>query len=411
MFASISNRFNTFLLVLLVLMAASIIAMLATRLSAGPLDPPGPPSSTLPLVEPRIPISSLPYTISSGGSYYVTKDLSSTTGGITISTEYVVLDLNGFSLTGTAGFSGIDGASSSHQVTVRNGRVHFWGTGISLAGDDNEADDLVVSSNTVNGLLIGDRGVVRRARAVGNAGTGIGAFGAGDRISVFDSQADYNTGDGISATQGASRIEGNTVNFNAGHGINVTNDNVVIGNTLQSNNTLGTAGGSGIFVDGSRNRVDGNGVRVTVGGEGIYVTGGQNTVNDNLVAANGVDGIRSIADGNMITNNEVSKNTRYGMEISGSGNYIAGNTVDGNGTIPEVYFAGIYVSGTGNRIEGNHSANNNGSGFFMYGSGNAVFRNSAGGNPGGNYSVIPTNDLGPIGTAATATSPWANISN
>ncbi len=132
MFASISNRVNTFLLLLLVLMAAAIIAILATRSAAGPLDPPGPPSSTLPLVEPRTPISSLPYTISSPGSYYVTNALSSTTGGITITTNDVELDLNGFTLTGTAGLYGI--SSSFNQITIRNGRVHFWGIGISLAG-------------------------------------------------------------------------------------------------------------------------------------------------------------------------------------------------------------------------------------------------------------------------------------
>lgn len=361
MFATVSNRFNTFLLVLLVLMACAIIAMLATRSSAGPLDPPGPPSSTLPLVEPRIPISSLPYTISSGGSYYVTKDLSSTTGGITISTEYVVLDLNGFSLTGTAGFSGIDGASSSHQVTVRNGRVHFWGTGISLAGDDNEADDVVVSSNAVNGLLIGDRGVVRRARAVGNAGTGIGAFGAGDRISVFDSEADYNSGDGISAVQGASKIEGTTVLFNAGHGISVTGDSVVIGNTLQGNNSGGPAGEHGIYVGGNFNRIGGNSVRATASGDGIHVAGDGNYVNNNVGAANGS--------------------------------------------------VGIHVASTGdlNRIEGNYAAGNTSYGVSIEGWANTVFRNSSLTNGGVAYFIGGTTDMGPLQLAATATSPWANI--
>lgn len=47
MLASISNRFNTLLLMLLVLMGGAIIAILATRSSAGPLDPPGVPGSTM----------------------------------------------------------------------------------------------------------------------------------------------------------------------------------------------------------------------------------------------------------------------------------------------------------------------------------------------------------------------------
>ncbi len=53
----------------------------------------------LDVVEPRIPISSLPFTISAGGSYYLTKSLSGAQG-ITITATRVTLDLNGFSLTG-----------------------------------------------------------------------------------------------------------------------------------------------------------------------------------------------------------------------------------------------------------------------------------------------------------------------
>jgi parallel beta-helix repeat protein len=334
MFASISNRFNTFLLLLLVLMAAAIIAILATRSSAGPLDPPGPPSSTLPLVEPRTPISYLPYVITSPGSYYLTGDLSSTIGGIWIWSDYVELDLNGFSLTGTAGINGINSPGLYNQITVKNGRVHGWQTGISLNGDDNEVDDVVVSSSAADGLLIGDRGVVRSVRAVANTVKGIAAYGSGDRISVFDSEADYNGGDGINATQGASRVERNTALANAGHGINVTNDSVVIGNTLQSNT-----------------------------GDGIYVAGDGNTVNNNLAA--------------------------------------------GNGSV------GIYAATTshGNRIEDNHAANNTTYGFWIAGSGSTVFRNSARGNPTANYYVAATNDMGPLGKAEVATSPWANIAN
>jgi Protein of unknown function (DUF1566) len=45
--ATVFNRVNTLLLVLLVLMAAGIIALLAQRASAGPLDPPAAPGSTM----------------------------------------------------------------------------------------------------------------------------------------------------------------------------------------------------------------------------------------------------------------------------------------------------------------------------------------------------------------------------
>jgi hypothetical protein len=45
--ATVFNRVNTLLLVLLVLMAGAIIALLASRASAGPLDPPGALGSTM----------------------------------------------------------------------------------------------------------------------------------------------------------------------------------------------------------------------------------------------------------------------------------------------------------------------------------------------------------------------------
>jgi hypothetical protein len=47
MLTTVSNRVNTLLLVLLVLMAGAIIAILATRANGGSLDPPGPPASTM----------------------------------------------------------------------------------------------------------------------------------------------------------------------------------------------------------------------------------------------------------------------------------------------------------------------------------------------------------------------------
>jgi hypothetical protein len=47
MLGSLSRRINTFLLALVVMMAAAIIGILATRAGAGSLDPPGAPASTM----------------------------------------------------------------------------------------------------------------------------------------------------------------------------------------------------------------------------------------------------------------------------------------------------------------------------------------------------------------------------
>ena len=75
-------------------------------LAQGSLTPPGAPAATmktLAQIEPRTPISAAPFTISVPGSYYLTTNLTVTTGNaITIATNGVTLDLGGFTIASTA---------------------------------------------------------------------------------------------------------------------------------------------------------------------------------------------------------------------------------------------------------------------------------------------------------------------
>src|SRR5436190_21494060 len=71
----------------------------------GGLAPPGAPAptmKTLQQIEPRTPISSLPFNILTSGSYYVMTNLTGVSGsdGITVFVSGVTIDLGGFSLTG-----------------------------------------------------------------------------------------------------------------------------------------------------------------------------------------------------------------------------------------------------------------------------------------------------------------------
>src|SRR5262245_13623036 len=116
-------------------LALSAILLCAVPSRAGNLEPPGPPAptmKTLQQVEPRIPISSLPFTISQSGSYYLTGNLTGVSGqiGIRITAPTASLDLAGFTLQGVPGsFDGINLQTddlSSPVFDIRNGTITGW---------------------------------------------------------------------------------------------------------------------------------------------------------------------------------------------------------------------------------------------------------------------------------------------
>ena len=105
----------------------------------------------------------------------------------------------------------------------------------------------------------------------------------------------------------------------------------------------------------------------------------------------------------------VSGNTGYGFYSQSPDWNIINNTCISNQSIA------ITINGSNNRIEGNYVVTTNGvPGIDVTGAeyiNNVVVRNVVIGDGSGNYSNPGNNDFGPIGTAATATSPWANISH
>src|SRR5262245_11395448 len=102
----------------------------STAFAQGSLTPPGAPApmmKTLAQIEPRTPISSAPFTISQPGSYYLTRNITVSSGNaITIATNGVTLDLNGFTIRSTAG-SATNAAillnSGLRNVAIANGFI------------------------------------------------------------------------------------------------------------------------------------------------------------------------------------------------------------------------------------------------------------------------------------------------
>jgi nitrous oxidase accessory protein NosD len=170
--ATVWTRINA-LLLLLVLLA--VVGLLAERAAGGPLDPPGAPGSTDSVQLPGTPISSVPYTISEPGHYYLTRDLSFSGGtAITVAQDNVSLDLGGFTLSGTGG-NGIAYSGVRSDIAIENGTVRGFEYGIDLSTSlrvtlrnltviDNDSgirvgaggalSELIVRENTQNGIEI-----------------------------------------------------------------------------------------------------------------------------------------------------------------------------------------------------------------------------------------------------------------
>jgi hypothetical protein len=359
---------------------ASVLVLAPLAALAGPLDPPaGPISSTLkPLteVEPRLALNQV-YTggdfdsvfkITQPGSYYLAADLNGVAGkfGIEVSLVApgaVTIDLNGFSVRGVTGaLSGITNTGFA-VLHVRNGTVSGW-PGIGVDGAQT-ADRLTVVGNGTAGIYAEAAAIVTHSIVAGNGANGGYGIDAGPGSIVSDCVVQFNGGA-------------------AGGGGIAAGDNSSVRRCIVTGNatTLTGAAGYGIEIgydaDVSECRVDNN------GSSGAAASGGV-----------------SAGDGTSVTSCRLYGNIGVGIRSGGEG-IIAGNAVGGS-TGP-----GITIAGNRARVEGNHLFSNT-SGLRVEGTGCTIVRNSVkGATP---YSIASGNDTGPVGTAASATSPWANIAN
>ncbi len=131
-------------------------------------------------------ITSLPYTISNSGFYFLGKDLSTTGSGITVNTDNVTIDLMGFNMAGndTAGHYGII-ISGRNNVEIRNGTVRDFDGGIYSVtyAQSCRIINIRAISNVGSGIkLVGDNHLVRNCHASNNSGSGIWQSGSGAMI-------------------------------------------------------------------------------------------------------------------------------------------------------------------------------------------------------------------------------------
>lgn len=272
---------------------------------AGSLTPPGPPAPTmkaLDVVEPRFPISSLPFTITTAGSYYLTRNLtmSGSGNGITFGVGPTTIDLNGFTLDGNgSGNFGIL-ATAIASLEVRNGTVANWSVGISGSSGSTVLDRVTAQGCLLDGASIGDATVTdslflfngRRGLAVSGVGivTGSRAGGNGDWGMVLSGPRGlideciidgngYSTASGGAYVNDAGAIRHSSICNNTGPGISAQARTVVAENNVYFNS------GDGIFLGAGDSRVESNQVTGS-SGYGVHATVGNNTVIKNSARSN-----------------------------------------------------------------------------------------------------------------------------
>lgn len=354
-----------------VLLMSCLIASQMKTYAQGSLTPPGAPSSvmkTLDQIQPRTPISSVPYTITEPGSYYLTGNLTSTNHGIIIQANNVTLDLMGFTLAGDRGadeygvFLDGSGTTPIRNVVVRNGNVQNFGNGIRVECARNSSfRHLLVAGNFSYGFfLYGESG-----QCNGNV--------------IVDCSISENFSAGVFLYGESGECNGNAITRCAlrgnGYGVQVS-----CNNTGQSNgNTITDC-------------------TAIENGYGIYLNGASGQCN-----------------GNKIKDCNINASTAYGITLNSGGqcegNAIVGCTLRKNGT------NGIYLySSIGNTVKGNHVSGTTGT--TSYGircvstSGNLIVCNTCVGQDN-NFALGANDTFGPVVTASGAlsgTDPWANFS-
>ncbi|MEQ8764279.1 MAG: right-handed parallel beta-helix repeat-containing protein [Planctomycetota bacterium] len=154
------------------------------------------------VIDPRTPIHSVPYTISSPGSYYLVSNLTGNSGasGITVDADDVTIDMNGFLLLGVAGsLDGIATTTTPRNITIVNGTVRDWGqSGVDLLAAQTICLDRVKSSgNGAAGFRLGSEATLAKCTAEQNGTDGFFFVDDANSAGLSDCIAASNGADGF----------------------------------------------------------------------------------------------------------------------------------------------------------------------------------------------------------------------
>jgi len=220
--------------------------------SQGPLTPPGAPGptmKTLDQVQPGTPINSLPYIITAPGYYYLTASLTTGDYGIRISSNDVVLDLRGFTMSGSEGSaSGILLSNLSTSVTVRNGTIRGFSHSLNMDRTVNcTVENITANSPAQNGIFVDGSAGLSEGNVIRNCSVKLAAASTGAGIFVYGSSISNASGNLITGcsvlTETGSSNRG--ISIEAGSGScdgNIVENCTVRAATALYMNTAGTSG-------------------------------------------------------------------------------------------------------------------------------------------------------------------------
>lgn len=205
------------------------------------------------------------------GTYVMTGDVGPCPStGLQISASNVTLDLNGYSIVG----DGIDNvmfvelglSADGDRITIRNGSVTGFDTGIRVIGDKTRVSDVVAREHVNFGFLIGGIGLTIDRIAALEIGDGISL--GGDGLKLTDSQVVDADDDGIEIGSSGAKVTGNAVVGAADDGVSVQAEKPKF-----SSNTVLDTGSAGFHIDQTESASLKNNNAVANGDDGFFLDG------------------------------------------------------------------------------------------------------------------------------------------
>lgn len=275
--------------------------------------------------------------------------------GLVIGAAGITLDLNGHTVSGTGGGTGIDDSAGHDRVRIVNGTVTAFSNGIVLIGaTSSRLTDLTVTDNASGGISLvdgSDANRVERNVVSGNRLDGVFLF-ASDHNTIEQNSVAGNDPAGISLVEGSddNRVGRNTLSHNTiGIAVGVSERNDIAHNSLSGNAIIG------IVLDQAHDNVI---TKNSVSHSDLYgillAASNDNRISNNTTAENGIDGIlvENGSSGTQLKRNTANHNDDDGIDVSDPTSVLTGNVADHNSDLGIDAVAGVSDRGA-NKASGN----------------------------------------------------------